>query len=236
MIRESAEPEISESDASDSASEEDALEAPQANRYISNICFNFWCGQNNSCSLLLGLWTYLFLGQSRFLRTSPAKALPASLWAINHLVNCLLQVALEIGHELLLLWQQFAVFWQTMYWLFFSQVLKKRTSTGLWLMRLHWSLSGDFFCATIGHGIVNYRQKRDAYVHKNSSLSGLLGNDLLRFLHSLEQWKRAKKLWTLPRDTLTEYFNMSCGYHVSKLCTHKYLKYLWYSLGVFHLW
>ncbi len=56
MIRESAEPEISESDASDSAPEEDpALEAPQANRYINNICFNFWCGQNNSCSLLLGL-------------------------------------------------------------------------------------------------------------------------------------------------------------------------------------
>jgi hypothetical protein len=64
-----------------------------------------------------------------------------------------------------------------------------------------------YFCATIGHGIVNYRQERDAYVHKNSSLSGLLGNDLLRSLHSLEQWKHAKKLWTLPRDTLTECFN-----------------------------
>jgi hypothetical protein len=38
MIRESAEPELSESDESDSGPEEDALEAPQAHRYINNIC------------------------------------------------------------------------------------------------------------------------------------------------------------------------------------------------------
>ncbi len=118
-------------------------------------------------------------------------------------------MALEIGHELLLLWQQFAVFLTDNVLALFLSSAKEKNLDGTVInettLEAFWRF---FWCATIGHDIVNYQQlERDAYVHKNSSLSGLLGNDLLRFLHSLEQWKCAKKLWTLPRDTLTEYFN-----------------------------
>ncbi len=64
-----------------------------------------------------------------------------------------------------------------------------------------------FFAATIGHGIVDYAQEKDAYVGKNSDLSGLLKNSFLQSLHTLEEWRLSKEVWCMPRDELTAFFN-----------------------------
>ncbi len=64
-----------------------------------------------------------------------------------------------------------------------------------------------FFAATIGHGIVDYAQEKDAYVGKNFNVCGLLGNEFLKSLHTQEAWTSAKTIWNMPRDELTSFFN-----------------------------
>ena len=64
-----------------------------------------------------------------------------------------------------------------------------------------------YWAAVIAHGIVQYSTEDDAYVADKSSVDGMLGNGLLRKLHSRAQWQRAKQAWTAPRDALTDHFN-----------------------------
>jgi len=64
-----------------------------------------------------------------------------------------------------------------------------------------------YWSAVIGHGIVQYSTERDAYVADKSSIEGLLGNALLRELHTFAQWQHAKQAWTAPRDDMTAHFN-----------------------------
>jgi hypothetical protein len=59
----------------------------------------------------------------------------------------------------------------------------------------------------LAHGIVQYSAEDDAYVAEKSSIEGLLGNALLRKLHTRAQWQDAKQAWTAPRDELTAQFN-----------------------------
>ena len=64
-----------------------------------------------------------------------------------------------------------------------------------------------YWAAVIAHGIVQYSTEDDAYIADKSSVDGMLGNGLLRKLHSRAQWQRAKQAWTAPRDALTDHFN-----------------------------
>lgn len=64
-----------------------------------------------------------------------------------------------------------------------------------------------YLAAVIAHGIVQYSTERDAYIAEKSSIDGLLGNGLLRKLHTHSQWQHAKQAWTAPRDDLTAHFN-----------------------------
>ena len=45
-----------------------------------------------------------------------------------------------------------------------------------------------YWAAVIAHGIVQYSTERDAYVVEKSSIDGLLGNGLLRKLHTFERF------------------------------------------------
>ncbi len=78
-----------------------------------------------------------------------------------------------------------------------KEIDRKLTPSGFW----------SYVSATIGHGIVQHAHEQDAYVADKSSVSGLLGNDFLRNLHTLEGWKLAKQIWVGTRDQLTEFFN-----------------------------
>lgn len=64
-----------------------------------------------------------------------------------------------------------------------------------------------YWAAVIAHGIVQYSREEDAYVAEKSSVGGMLGNGLLRRLHSRAQWQHAKQAWTAPRDAWTDQFN-----------------------------
>lgn len=64
-----------------------------------------------------------------------------------------------------------------------------------------------YWTAVIAHGIVQYSTEDDAYVAEKSSIDGLLGNALLRKLHTRPQWQHAKQAWTATRDQLTDHFN-----------------------------
>lgn len=78
-----------------------------------------------------------------------------------------------------------------------KDINKKLSSSGFW----------SYVSATIGHGIVQHAHERDAYVADKSSVSGLLGNDFLRNLHTLEEWQLAKQIWVGTREQLSEFFN-----------------------------
>lgn len=64
-----------------------------------------------------------------------------------------------------------------------------------------------YFSAVLGHGIVQYPEEQDAYVGDKRRVAGLLGNELLRRLHSFDEWQRAKQMFTGTRDDLTDHFN-----------------------------
>lgn len=74
---------------------------------------------------------------------------------------------------------------------------KEYDADGLW----------RYWAAVIGHGIVQYATEDDAYITEKSSIDGLLGNALLRKLHTRSQWQHAKQAWTATRDDLTRHFN-----------------------------
>ena len=78
-----------------------------------------------------------------------------------------------------------------------NDIHKEYDKDGLW----------RYWAAVIAHGIVQYSTERDAYVAEKSSIDGLLGNGLLRKLHTFEQWQNAKQAWTATRDDLTAHFN-----------------------------
>jgi len=64
-----------------------------------------------------------------------------------------------------------------------------------------------YWTAVIAHGIVQYATEKDAYVADKSSVEGLLGNALLRRLHTFERWQQAKQAWTAPRSEWRVHFN-----------------------------
>lgn len=68
-----------------------------------------------------------------------------------------------------------------------------------------------YVVATIGHGIVQYAHEQDAYVAEKSDVCGLLGNDLLRSLHTEKRWQDAKQAFSVDRDQLTDHFNKISG-------------------------
>jgi len=65
-----------------------------------------------------------------------------------------------------------------------------------------------YWTAVLAHGVVQYATEDDAYVAAKSSVGGLLGNGLLRRLHTREQWQHAKQAWTCTRDVWTKSFNL----------------------------
>ncbi len=65
----------------------------------------------------------------------------------------------------------------------------------------------SYVSAIIGHGIVQYTHERDAYISEKSNISGLLGNDFLRKLHTFKDWQEAKKIWCGSREDLSDLFN-----------------------------
>ena len=64
-----------------------------------------------------------------------------------------------------------------------NNIHKEYNNDGLW----------KYWAAVITHGVVQYSTEDDAYVTKKSSIDGLLGNLLLRKLHTHSQWKHAKQ-------------------------------------------
>ncbi len=64
-----------------------------------------------------------------------------------------------------------------------------------------------YYCAVIAHGLVQYQEEKDAYVASKSSIGGLLGNPMLKSLHTFQEWQQAKVIYSTSKDQITIIFN-----------------------------